>query len=131
MSKASVYPVVLLLLSVSGCQTLGSSVSLGSKTAKFSVEIISEPSGAKVEINDNYIGKTPLVIELEGWKSTRTFARSHTIVAHPVSAGGYTQVKVFTGWGEPDYTYGKVIPEKIYFNMNLAPVPEKIDLNIN
>ncbi len=97
----------------------------------FSVDIISEPSAAVIEINDNYVGKTPLTVELKGWEATRTFARSHTIVANPVAAGGQTQVKIFSGWNEPNETYGDTIPMKIYFNMNLIRIPEEYDININ
>jgi len=98
---------------------------------QFPVKIISEPLGAKIEVNDNYVGETPLTINLEGWESTRTFIRSNTIVAHPVRAGGQTQVKVFSGWSQPDQTYGDKIPYKIYFNMDLIRIPEKYDININ
>ena len=91
----------------------------------FSVDIISEPSAAVIEINDNYVGKTPLTVELKGWEATRTFDRSHTIVTNPVAAGGQTQVKIFSGWNEPSETYGDTIPMKIYFNMYLIRIPEE------
>ncbi len=116
------------VLCSSGCGTTGSITSPAVK--QFSVEIISEPSGAKVEVNDNYMGETPLTINIEGWESTQTFIRKSVIVAHPVRAGGQTQVKIFSGWHEPDKTYGDKIPNKIYFNMNLIRIPEQLDLNI-
>ena len=116
------------IMLLSGCETLDSSFA---SVKQFPVEVISEPSGADVEVNDNYVGKTPLTINIEGWESTRTFNRSNTIVAHPVKAGGQTQVKTFIGWSQPDQHYGDKIPNKIYFNMNLIRVPETLDLNIN
>lgn len=125
---------VCIVLFSSGCATKDVSttkdVSSSSAVKQFSVEIISEPSGAKVEVNDNYVGVTPLTIDLEGWESTRTFTRRCTIVAHPVRAGGQTQVKVFSGWSHPDHTYGDKIPNRIYFNMNLIRIPEQLDLHI-
>ena len=121
------FPITLVLLS--GCETMD--IGGSPKIKSFPVKIISEPTGAKIEINDNYVGKTPMTVQLEGWETTRTFSRSHIIVAHPVKAGGQTQVKSFTGWSSPDLTYGDKIPEKIYFNMNLIRIPQKLDLKIN
>jgi hypothetical protein len=111
---------ITMIIILSGCRTM--EIITGPKIKSFPVEIISEPSGAKVEVNDDYIGETPLTINLEGWGNTRTFVRNHTIVAHPVSAGGQTQVKIFSGWAEPNLTYGDKIPKKIYFNMNLIRI---------
>ena len=108
-----------VILFLGGCETLEE---FDFSTVKFPVYVVSEPAGAVIEINDNYVGKTPLTVELEGWKTTRTFVRSHTIVAHPLKAGGQTQVKSFTGWSSPDKSYGDTIPEKIYFNMNLVRI---------
>ncbi len=127
---------ILMTLSLSSCQTMdtnsGSSSSrLPWGMARFSVDIVSDPAGAVIEVNDNYVGKAPLTVELEGWTRTRTFARSHTIVAHPVQDGGQTQVKVFSGWYEASREYGDPIPEKIYFNMSLVRVPRQYDININ
>lgn len=128
--------VLMMILFVGGCHTSEktqntSSSQQPSRTAKFSVDIVSDPSGAIIEINDDYIGKTPLTVELEGWVATRTFARNHKIVAHPLRAGGYTQVKIFSGWSEASRTYGDTVPKKIYFNMSLEPSPQKYDVEIN
>jgi len=118
-----------VILFVNSCKT--TQLATSPKIKSFPVEIISEPLGAKIEVNDNYIGETPLTINLEGWESTRTFIRNHTIVAHPVRAGGQMQFKSFIGWYEPDQSYGDKIPNIIYFNMNLIRIPEQYDININ
>jgi hypothetical protein len=118
----SIFFAVAMSIFWIGCETM--EITNSSKIKSFPVEIISEPLGAKIEINDNYIGATPITIDLEGWESTRTFTRNHTIVAHPLRPGGQTQVKIFTGWHEPDQTYGDKVPEKIYFNMNLVRIPK-------
>lgn len=128
--------ITTLFLILSGCETVpieGKNYLRSDRAAtqKFPVQIISEPSGAIIEINDNYVGKTPITVELEGWQETRTFFRSHRIVAHPLQAGGYIQYKAFTGFFEPSKTYGDTIPEKIYFNMSLTPAPGKHELKIN
>lgn len=124
--------LLFVSLSLAACETLVEEMELsGPQLAMFTVEIVSEPDGAIIEINDNYIGKTPLTVELEGWERTRTFARRHTILANPVFAGGQVQIKSFSGWYEPSIQHGDPIPEKIYFNMNLIRTPKEIDLNIN
>jgi PEGA domain len=115
--------VLAITLSLSNCATVDNSLySSSSKVTKFTVEIVSEPAGAVIEINDNYLGKTPITVELEGWKSTRTFCRNHILVAHPVRDGGQVQVKSFIGWTEPSKTYGDKIPDKIFFDMNLVRI---------
>jgi len=131
MKKIYIISLLGLALLLGGCQTMETMPSASTAISKFPVHIVSEPSGAKVEVNDNYVGMTPLTIELDGWAATRTFARSHVIVAHPVYAGGQTQVKTFSGWYQPDLTYGDTIPEDMFFNMNLVRVPDKLDVNIN
>jgi hypothetical protein len=130
------YIAILLLAFFSvGCETFGPYTGYpttpSSTLVSFPVDIISEPSGAVIEINNNYVGKTPLTVELKGWETTRTFARSHTIVAHPVAPGGQTQTKIFSGWSEPDVSYGDTIPTTIYFNMDLIRIPEKYEIDIN
>ena len=125
------FTITLLLV---GCETTDPYFSYSDSTpnlVNFSVDIISEPSGAVIEINDNYVGKTPLTVELKGWEATRTFTRSHIIVARPMEVGGQTQVKSFIDWHEPSETYGDTIPVKIYFNMNLIRIPGRYDININ
>ncbi len=121
--------IVAMILFLNNCETVPSTIS--PKVKSFPVEIISEPSAAKIEVNNNYIGETPLTINLEGWESTRTFIRSHRIVAHPVRAGGQLQSKYFSGWSEPDLSYGDNIPITIYFNMNLIRIPEEYNINID
>lgn len=125
----SILLIAVMILFLSGCET--TQLTTSPKTKLFPVVIISEPSGAKIEVDDNYIGETPLNINLEGWEETCTFIRDHEIVAHPVRAGGQMQFKFFSGWHRPDQRFGDKIPETIYFNMNLVRSPEKYDININ
>jgi hypothetical protein len=124
--KINVYLIIVSLsiaLSMSNCASINESMySSSSKISKFPVEIVSEPAGAVIEINNNYVGKTPITVELEGWRATRTFSRNHIIVAYPVRDGGETQIKTFMGWTEPSQTYGDKIPDKIYFNMDLVRI---------
>jgi len=113
-----------------GCETFDGGATGSATTAAFPVEIVSDPPGAKIEINNDYVGTTPMTVKLEGWEATRTFARRHIIVAHPVLPGQHTQIKMFSGWSEPSRTYGDTIPTKIFFNMNLIRTPKEYDIRI-
>jgi len=57
-----------------GCETLPENSTLPEnpehRVTTFEVEIDSDPSGAVIEINDDYAGKTPLKVEIEGWETT-------------------------------------------------------------
>ena len=88
-------------------------------------QIISDPLGAKIEINHEYVGETPISIQiraLTSWLSGKV-VEDLIIVAHPVDSGQYTQSKNLKG---------VKIPSKIYFNLSLKPLPdEEINVNIN
>ena len=116
-------------ITLSGCTSYGV---MEPATAQFPVEIISDPPGALIEINDNLVGKTPLTVNIEGWEATRTAVRSHIILAYPIRNGQQTQVKSLSGWYDPDNRYGDVIPTTMYFDMSLVRVPKyQNNININ
>ena len=134
--KIKILIILITVLLFSGCQTANNGLnplysSESSKVKMFTVKIISEPLGAKIEINNNYVGETPITVKVEGWQDTQTFIRGHTIVAHPVEAEREVQIKSFMGWHKPDKTYGDKIPNTIYFNMNLVRTHKQLDLYIN
>lgn len=87
----------------------------------YEIEIISEPPGAKIEWNNEFIGTTPLKKIING---TGGFGR-FIIKAYPISGGQYVQTKILTSM------YDNPLPRKIYFDMNLAPVAPSINVNIN
>ena len=84
------------------------------KTA--SVEIISEPPGAKIEINNDYIGTTPCTAMIPA-NIKGEFTRDTTIQALPVRNGQRVQKKHFSG-GYDDGT-NDLIPKRILFDMTL------------
>ena len=88
-------------------------------------QIISDPLGAKIEINHEYVGETPISIQIRAqtsWLSGKV-VEDLRIVAYPVESGQYTQTKNLKG---------VKIPSKIYFNLFLKPLPdEEINVNIN
>lgn len=70
------------------------------------IEVTSEPSGAIIEWNNQYMGTTPCKIEYSGELS---FFSRITLVASPKGSGQYEQIKILKNQ----------VPSKIYFNMYL------------
>ncbi|GEM_PF-5988409 len=93
------------------------------------VDIISKPSGARIEIQNDDIGKTPLKIKLRKFREKKEYTSGYyndnwfynganagtflTITAYPVKGGQYTQFKIL------DSTVAT--PKRIFFDMNLMP----------
>lgn len=83
------------------------------------INIISSPTGAVIEWNNNYIGKTPTQFVATGKLGNYVSA---TVKAYPISAGQHVQYKVVKN----------PLPRTIYFDMNLVPVNKgNINIEIN
>ena len=104
--------LILLCVTFVGCATIPPNsyqqTPYGFTYNNYEIEIISEPSGAKIEWNNDYIGTTPLKRILNGDNSTLS---SVEIIAHPVYEGQRAQTKKISGWNP--------FPKTIYFDMNL------------
>jgi hypothetical protein len=89
------------------------------------VEIISVPAGARIEVNDDYVGDAPIIVEIpqqEGY-----FTATTTIRALPTETG-YTQTKMFfPSMGG----LGDKVPSRILFDTRLGPVTPAVDVNVN
>jgi hypothetical protein len=75
------------------------------------IQVISDPSGARIEVNNDYVGDAPLSIrvpELDG-----NFTIDTAIRATPTQEGQYVQSKWFS--------YGSAVPSRILFTMGLGP----------
>jgi hypothetical protein len=103
--------------------------------AKAKVEIISDPAGARIEINDNYVGDTPITVELA--QNDGQFTQFTVIRALPNEAGDYVQSKYFLFQPATDYgsgyrtaAKGDQIPSRILFDMHLGPVTPSVDVNV-
>ena len=102
------------------------------------VEIISEPPGARIEVNDNYIGDAPITTTFRCSPDGR-FVENTMIRALPTQPGDYyVQSKLFFG-GFSSYsafgndsinTLNDTIPSRLYFDMRRAPVSRDINLSI-
>ena len=93
-------------------------------------QIISEPPGARIEINDNYVGDAPITVELA--QRGDYFDEDTVVRAIPNVAGDYTQTKRFLTndpWYHPGFP-GDKIPWRIFFNMHLVPTTPTTEVNV-
>jgi PEGA domain-containing protein len=105
---AIIVALLVAIVLLNGC----SSLPLDTPTTK-AVQILSEPAGARIEINDDYVGDAPIMV----WVPVTDYAgfdRTTTISAIPVVEGQYFQSKYFVG--------GNKVPNRIFFSMTLAPL---------
>lgn len=90
------------------------------------VKIISEPSGAKIEVNGSYIGQAPTAAKVRCWPDDQVVKDKLTVTALPFAEGQYIQKKEFMGPTHPFDEHHDVVPDTILFQMNLKPeVPQK------
>src|SRR5262245_2630341 len=92
-------------------------------TVAYLVEVESSEAGARIETNNEYVGKTPLTLKVFGDKdgTFHNFGSYHyTVTAYPVRQGQQPQTKDFRtgGW----FTSEDKIPKKIVFDF--GPVSE-------
>ena len=112
------------MLCVSGCATV----------PEFSIQIDSEPQGARVEVNHDYIGDTPVVYTLAG-NDNRTFDGGWVedglivfVVTPPFRQTNlYTQKKSFRPSGF--FEEGDRIPERMFFDLRRPP--EGLQIRVN
>jgi PEGA domain len=107
-------------------------VSYEARTKK--VEILSDPAGARIEVNDNYVGDAPITVEIP--QRAGYFTQNTVIRALPTQGGDYVQAKYFSG-SIPDAWYPETvgakrdqIPSRIFFDMRLGPVTPSVDVNV-
>ena len=89
-------------------------------------KVISEPPGAKIELDNDYIGDTPLEIQWEGHPASGCFTRDHELQALPIHEGQYTQYKFF----DSSLRGRRKIPKTIFFDMRLIPAPRRYEIDI-
>jgi len=94
----------------------------------------SEP-GARIEVNDDYIGKAPLTLKVWGDKNRRfrNLGGGHCVIkAYPVQAGQTVQTKIFRTGGAP-FAPVDIIPQRLFFDLNLQTVEpvKRYDVNVN
>jgi len=107
----SVIPVVYFLL-CSGCSSHSNN-----PLPKQSVQILSQPPGARIEINGRYAGDAPTTVEIETSPHGR-FWKDTIIKAYPKDTG-YIQIKAFNG--ESRWSVSDQIPARISFDTRVDP----------
>jgi hypothetical protein len=94
------------------------------------IQILSEPPGARIEVNYDYIGNAPCSVEIR-CNTRGRFLENTVIRALPVEEG-YTQTKAFIGYDTSIMNrQADPIPARIFFQMNLGPVTPEVDVNVN
>lgn len=111
------------LLFVCGCETVPPGVERGPHgTIPYDVLVEASPPGAKIEVNGEVVGETPLHLKVYGDKdgTFHDFGSDFYIIrALSLTTNQYPQVRLFgTGrWFGPEDR----IPQQIYFDMNQKP----------
>jgi PEGA domain-containing protein len=118
-----------LCLSIFGCAEAPSNpshsaVSTAPRNLTKTIQIISEPPGARIEVNNDYVGDAPCSVGVTA-DTYGNFAKTTIIRALPVGFG-YVQNKFFL---VPPYNQN--IPSRILFDTGLGPVAPQIDVNVN
>jgi len=81
----------LSLISLSGCAITSELI-----CGPIETEILSDPTGAKIEIDNKYVGTTPLTVTLErecDWYNYRGAINPIIIKAEPTNSGQFSQYK--------------------------------------
>lgn len=116
----------IMIILVSGCTTtapipynsygVGYGFDSGYVYNNYEFEIVSDPPGAKIEWNNDYIGTAPMRKTYNGEMP------EIVIKAYPTYAGQFVQVKILSKH--------QPLPRTIYFDMNLAPQSPEYNINI-
>lgn len=87
-------------------------------------EILSEPPGARIEVNGNYLGEAPVTTRIRHHPADKVVMGKVIIRALPREAGQHVQTKVFQGPQYPFDPHRDVVPERVFFDMTLKPAEE-------
>ena len=101
-------------------------------TLAYEVAVESNEPGAHIEVNNDFVGKTPMVLRIFG-DPDGTFHNSgspdYIIKVFPIRAGQHAQAKAFRtgGWWSAEDT----IPKRLYFDLDQKTEGFSIDLPAN
>jgi hypothetical protein len=84
---------------------------------RLNIQIASEPVGAKIEVNGQYVGDAPLTVQIEASNDGR-FWKDTIIKAYPADKG-YTQIRAFNG--KSRWTISDLVPPKLFFDTRIDP----------
>jgi hypothetical protein len=84
---------------------------------RLKIQIVSQPTAARIEVNGLYVGDAPLSIDIEASNDGR-FWRDTIIKAYPKDTG-YTQIKAFNG--KSHWAISDMVPPKLFFDTRVEP----------
>jgi hypothetical protein len=84
---------------------------------RLKVQIVSQPTGARIEVNGQYAGDAPVSVDIEASPDGR-FWRDTIIKAYPKDTG-YTQIKAFNG--KSRWAISDAVPPKLFFDTRIDP----------
>jgi hypothetical protein len=95
-------------------------------TYTYTTKVISDPPGARIEVDGDYIGDAPCEIKWNEWNESsadRVFTEGHIVRALPIYESHCVQVKIM--W------FDNKIPKTILFDMRLGPIPKQYKIDID
>jgi hypothetical protein len=104
--------MALVFLICSGCASHTPTV-----RPRLKVQIGSQPTGARIEVNGQYVGDAPLSIDIEASNDGR-FWRDTIIKAYPKDTG-YTRIMAFNG--KSHWAISDAVPPKLFFDTRTEP----------
>src|SRR5258708_38513383 len=94
------------------------------------VEIMSDTAGARIEVNDDYVGDAPISLQIpQDAQDPGYFTKNTVIRALPTESGDYVQVKCFLG-NTLGASYGDRIPSRIILNLHKSPATPGLNVNV-
>jgi hypothetical protein len=103
-----------------GCESEAYRPDTSSQPKKFSTSVVSSPPGARIEVDNTYIGDAPVDITWDN-ESSDLFSSGHTVKASPLYLSQQAQVKSFSP--------GDKIPKTIFFDLNRARTEDHYQWN--
>jgi PEGA domain len=121
MHRLTPFLYTVLAYTIAAVSLIGSGCASHTHTANVrqrqKVLIVSQPPGAKIEVNGRYVGDAPTTVEIESSNDGR-FWRDTIIRAYPADTG-YTQILAFNG--KSHWAFSDLVPPRIVFDTRSAP----------
>jgi hypothetical protein len=122
--------ILAAALVLAGCASTPPNVEKGPNgTIAYYVQVESSEPGVRLEVNNDYVGKTPMTLKIFGDKdgTFHNFGSSEYVIrAYAVNTNQFTQTKVFRtgGW----FSQEDMIPHRVYFDMSEKTSGFSIDI---
>ncbi len=131
MKKAILFlSTIVLTTFLTGCASAPPGAERGpAGTIAYYVEVESSEPGARIEVNNDYVGKTPMTLKIWG-DTDGTFhnfgSQEYIVRCFPVSTNQFVQTKAFRtgGW----FSQEDKIPTRLYFDLNQKSSGFSVDL---